>query len=68
MGAVVALETLLDARTVWRGRAVPAPDSCQPTGHPVLDVRLPLGGWPEHGLTEILHSADGMGELSLLLH
>ena len=67
MGAVVALNTLLDARTVWRGRAAPAPDSRQPTGYPDLDARLPQGGWPEHALTEILHPADGVGELSLVL-
>ena len=67
MGAVVALDTLLDARAVWRGRAAPAPGSRQPTGHPALDAQLPQGGWPEHALTEILHPADGVGELSLLL-
>ena len=67
MGAVVALDTLLAARTVWRGQATPAPDSRQRTGHPGLDARLPQGGWPDHALTEILHPADGVGELSLLL-
>ena len=67
MGADVALDTLLAARTVWRGQAAPAPDSRQRTGHPGLDARLPQGGWPDHALTEILHPADGVGELSLLL-
>lgn len=28
---------------------------------------MPQGGWPEHALTEILHPADGVGELSLVL-
>ena len=67
MGAVVALETLLDARSVWRGRATPAAETCQPTGHPGLDDLLPQRGWPERALTEILHPADGVGELSVVL-
>ncbi|TDK26202.1 translesion DNA synthesis-associated protein ImuA [Luteimonas aestuarii] len=67
MGQVVALREMLDARTVWRGPATPASVSRQPTGHVALDDALPLGGWPEHALTEILVPADGVGEVDLLL-
>lgn len=67
MGAVVALDRLLDARTVWRGTHAPAPrDSPQPTGHAALDAVLPQGGWPDHALTELLIPADGVGELALV--
>ena len=68
MGAVVALDHLLGARTVWRGRAVPpAAVAVQPSGHAGLDARLPQGGWPDSALTEILLPCDGVGELALLL-
>lgn len=44
MGAVVDLEGLLDQRRIWRGRQVQArPLGLQPTGHAVLDERLPEG-------------------------
>jgi cell division inhibitor SulA len=67
MGAVVALDRLLDARTVWRGTEAQAPDAApQPTGHAALDACLPQGGWPDHALTEILMPADGVGELGLV--
>jgi protein ImuA len=36
------------------------------TGHAALDAELPGGGWPAAGLTELLLSAPGSGELSLL--
>jgi hypothetical protein len=67
MGAVVALSNLLDARQVWRGRAMPVPAGEQPTGWAALDAALPAGGWPDASLTEILLPADGVGELCLLL-
>lgn len=66
--SVVALDTLLADRRVWRGQsaaALPAPK--QPTGHAALDAVLPWGGWPEASLTELLLPADGIGELRLLL-
>lgn len=66
MGAVVALERLLDQRRVWKGRPTPQPASAQPTGHAALDALLPTGGWPEAALSEILYAADGSGELRLL--
>lgn len=67
MGQVLALDELLSARTVWRGQPVAPPPSAQPTGHATLDDALPLGGWPEHALTEVLLPADGVGELDLFV-
>jgi hypothetical protein len=67
MGQVVALDALLNARQVWQGRSAPPPGGSQPTGWPGLDAALPIGGWPEHALTEILLPADGVGELQLVL-
>ncbi|KRG43948.1 CDP-6-deoxy-delta-3,4-glucoseen reductase [Stenotrophomonas pictorum JCM 9942] len=66
MGAVVALDSLLQERRVWRGRPAALPASRQPTGHPLLDEVLPSGGWPEAALSEILLPAEGVGELRLL--
>src|SRR5690554_2139244 len=66
MGAVVAIDALLDQRRVWKGRPAPRPASGQPTGHAGLDAALPIGGRPEGALSEILIAADGVGELRLL--
>ena len=67
MGAVLALDQLLDARTVWRGGVAPVVrHSSHPTGHAALDTRLPQGGWPANALTEVLIPADGVGELALV--
>lgn len=68
MGAVLALDALLESQRVWRGGAS-QPRAEQPeqaTGHAELDARLPSGGWIAHGLNEILLAYDGMGELALL--
>ncbi|WP_158884600.1 translesion DNA synthesis-associated protein ImuA [Rhodanobacter sp. L36] len=67
MGAVIALSSMLDARQIWRGRAMPVPAGDQPTGWAALDAALPAGGWPDAALSEILLPADGVGELRLLL-
>lgn len=66
MGAVVALDELLDARRLWRGRPAAPPASAQPTGHAALDAALPTGGWPRGALSELLLPEPGLGELSLL--
>ncbi|QNH17889.1 DNA lesion error-prone repair protein ImuA [Xanthomonas sp. SS] len=66
MAAVVALDRLLAERRVWRGQPTALPPSAQPTGHAALDAALPARGWPEMALTELLHAADGIGELQLL--
>jgi hypothetical protein len=67
MGQVLALDELLSARTIWRGKSTAQIASPEPTGHAVLDAALPLGGWPQHSISEILLPADGMGEIDLLL-
>ncbi|WBG62205.1 translesion DNA synthesis-associated protein ImuA [Pseudomonas citronellolis] len=66
MGLAVDLGALLDQRRVWKGQAGTAPSAAQPTGHARLDALLPGGGWPEAALSEILHGAEGIGELQLL--
>jgi cell division inhibitor SulA len=67
MGAVVALETLLAAQTLWRaGRTAALAAEGESTGHAPLDALLPQGGWPRRALTELLLPADGVGELELL--
>ena len=67
MAAVVSIEHLLDARRVWRGKtAPPATADGVPTGLTDLDAALPGGGWPSRALSEVLITADGVGELQLL--
>jgi len=46
---------------------LPAPHTCIPTGHAVLDAALPGGGWPAGEMTELLTDCCGHGELSLLM-
>ncbi len=68
MAAVVALDSLLAARTIWQaGRSAAFAADGEPTGHAALDALLPQGGWPRRALTELLLPADGVGELALLL-
>lgn len=63
---VLALDTLLQQRRVWKGQPQGAPANLQPSGHAALDAVLPSGGWPAAALSEILYSAEGIGELQLL--
>jgi cell division inhibitor SulA/protein ImuA len=60
------LEELLAHPSVWRGRSRAAIPTL-PTGFAALDAGLPGGGWPRHGLVEILTPQHGVGELYLLL-
>ena len=60
------LEELLAHPSVWRGRSRAAVETF-PTGFAALDAGLPGGGWPRHGLVEILTPQPGVGELYLLL-
>jgi cell division inhibitor SulA/protein ImuA len=60
------LEELLTHPSVWRGRSRAAIPTL-PTGFAALDAGLPGGGWPRHGLIEILAPQPGSGELYLLL-
>jgi hypothetical protein len=52
---------------VWRGGELE--HAMQPviaTGHAALDRELPGGGWPTGTLTEVLHDAVGIGEVTFL--
>jgi hypothetical protein len=60
------LQELLAHPSVWRGRSRAAVPTL-PTGFAALDAALPGGGWPRHGLIEILTPHAGVGELYLLL-
>ncbi|MEN9726774.1 MAG: hypothetical protein RL434_1140 [Pseudomonadota bacterium] len=64
-----ALGSLLREARVWRG-----PGAAESTGRArcstglqALDAALPVPGWPESGLVEVLTPAAGLGELSLIL-
>jgi protein ImuA len=53
--------------SVWSGTQFATPaQPAVPTGYPTLDARLPGGGWPAAGLTELLFDAPGSGEWRLL--
>src|SRR3954466_228553 len=60
------LAELLAHPSVWRGRSRAAVETLS-TGFPALDAALPGGGWPRHGLVEILTPQPGIGEFYLLL-
>jgi hypothetical protein len=65
-GTSQQLSELLAHPSVWRGRSRAAVETIS-TGFPALDAGLPGGGWPRHGLIEILTPQPGVGELYLLL-
>lgn len=70
MASLAPLHSLFDQQRLWRGRpagAAIATTAAAPTGHAALDAALPAGGWPPAALSELLLSADGIGELRLLL-
>lgn len=68
MPAVHALATLLEHPKLWRGDALAgAPVPTLPSGFAALDAALPGQGWPRGGLTELLSTTAGVGELSLLM-
>lgn len=55
------------AAALWQGDRMGSPvASVWPSGHTVLDAQLPGGGWPGHGLTEILCAHSGALEWRLL--
>jgi protein ImuA len=56
------LDALLQHPALWRGRGA-APQAGYSTGFDALDAVLPGGGWPKHGLVEILTASSGSGEL-----
>lgn len=62
------LEQVLRHPAVWRGRAPSRGGGpVVASGNEALDEALPGGGWPLGGLTEILGTADGVGELEVLM-
>ncbi|MFO0325982.1 MAG: translesion DNA synthesis-associated protein ImuA [Burkholderiales bacterium] len=64
---VNSIVSLFANALVWRGDATFGQREVFATGHARLDALLPGGGWPRGAVTELLHQADGMGEVSLLL-
>lgn len=55
------------AAALWRGDQIGTPVSVVwPSGFAALDAQLPGGGWPGHGLTEILSPHSGALEWRLL--
>lgn len=58
------IEALLQHPALWRGRGV-AVGAGWSSGYPALDAALPGGGWPRHGLVEVLTPGGGHGELML---
>ena len=63
----MALEEVLRHPRIWRGNALAGDVPAVPTGFAELDAQLPGGGWPAGGLTELLVSTKGIGELGLLM-
>ncbi|MDT0617947.1 translesion DNA synthesis-associated protein ImuA [Salinisphaera sp. P385] len=57
---------LLRHPDIWRGGAA-ADTPGLPSGFAALDQRLPGGGFPANGLTEITPDSSGIGELGLML-
>jgi hypothetical protein len=62
-----ALEEILQRHPIWRGGALAQSAAALPSGFAQLDHELPGGGWPCHGLSEILADEPGIGELAILL-
>lgn len=62
-----ALERLLARPDIWQGRGQKNLARGEPTGFAALDERLPTAGWPRGGLTELLPTRAGIGELRLLM-
>lgn len=55
------------AAVLWRGSEVAAAaERTVPTGFDVLDAQLPGGGWPTHGLTELLMPLQASCEWRLM--
>src|SRR4029434_6344101 len=66
VAADTQLQELLAHPSVWRGRSRAAVETLS-TGFAALDAGLPGGGWPRHGLVEILTPPAGGVEFSLWL-
>jgi len=64
--ARAGLEQVLRHPAIWRAQQSQQNIQGLATGHKALDQALPDSGWPAGALTELLVSATGAGELSLL--
>lgn len=62
------LNNLMQSTGLWRASSIDGHylDTCS-TGFEALDRELPGSGWPASGITELLHSNNGIGEFRLLL-
>jgi protein ImuA len=60
------IEQVLRHPAIWRAQQTTQSIQGLSTGHKALDQALPDSGWPAGALTELLVSATGAGELSLL--
>jgi len=62
------LNTLMKSQHIWRASGIQEQisGSSTPTGYKSLDALLVDYGWPNQGLTEVLHDQPGVGELRLL--
>jgi protein ImuA len=61
-----ALAELVESGRAWRGQQC-ARIAAEATGHSALDALLPGRGWPVGGLSEIVCTQRGAGELALVL-
>ncbi|MDQ2655192.1 MAG: hypothetical protein M3Z20_19345 [Chloroflexota bacterium] len=66
MSRNASIEPLL-GHHLWRASQASQLRSSESTRHAPLDAALPGGGRPDHALMEVLLTADGTGELALLL-
>jgi hypothetical protein len=67
VGPAVSVPALLARPDIRRGGELAQVASASvPTGFPQVDAELPGGGWPTGGLTELLPSHEGIGELRIL--
>jgi hypothetical protein len=62
-----SIEQLVQLPGVWRGGELEhARQPAFRTGYAALDAELPGGGWPSGTLSEVLHEAVGIGEVTFL--
>lgn len=61
------LDHLLHYPNPWAAPVPSGPALGVPTGFSELDALLPVGGWPQAALTELLVPNEGIGALQLLL-
>lgn len=63
-----ALVEVLQQGKVWCGEhGLQSPQAGLASGFAALDAVLPAQGWPCGAVTEILHSQEGIGEMTLLM-